>query len=59
MKVLVVVPAFNEAVSLGALLVELQATGHDMVVVNDASTDATDAVAQDYGAAVLSLPTPR
>jgi glycosyltransferase involved in cell wall biosynthesis len=56
MKVLVVVPAFNEAESLGALLVELQATGHDMVVVNDASTDATDAVARDHGAAVLSLP---
>jgi glycosyltransferase involved in cell wall biosynthesis len=55
MKVLVVVPAFNEAESLHALLSELQATGHDAVVINDASTDETEAVVRAYGAPVLAL----
>lgn len=56
MRVLAIVPAFNEEESLAGLLSELRAAGVDSVVVNDASTDATEQVARDCGAAVLSLP---
>jgi glycosyltransferase involved in cell wall biosynthesis len=60
MRVLAIVPAFNEAKSLPALLAELREVNVDSVildavVVNDASTDATERVARDCGAAVLSL----
>ena len=46
MRVLVIVPAFNEEGSLPALITEVQATGYDIVVINDASTDATELVAR-------------
>jgi glycosyltransferase involved in cell wall biosynthesis len=60
MRVLAIVPAFNEEESLSALLAELRQVNIDSVildavVVNDASTDATERVARDCGAAVLSL----
>lgn len=56
MRVLAIVPAFNEEKSLPALIAELRQVGCDIVVVNDASTDATEQVAKACGAAVLSLP---
>jgi glycosyltransferase involved in cell wall biosynthesis len=61
MRVLAVVPAFNEEESLPALLAEIQkvavdGVSVDAVVVNDASTDATEQAARNCGAAVLSLP---
>ena len=56
MRVLAIVPAFNEEKSLPALIAELRQVGCDIVIVNDASTDATERVAKACGAAVLSLP---
>ena len=60
MRVLAIIPAFNEEDSLPALLAEvrqvkIECVVLDAVVVNDASTDATERVAQGVGAAVLSL----
>src|SRR5688500_15752609 len=53
---LVVLPAHNEAASLPALLNELQARTHaDLLVVSDASTDRTAAVARAAGAQVIEI----
>lgn len=58
MKVLVVVPAWNEQDALPSVLRELAAasTEADVLVVNDASSDATSRLARDGGATVLDLP---
>lgn len=58
MKVLIVVPAFNEEENLPALLEELRRVcgGYDVIVVDDASTDQTARVARSFGVPVLSLP---
>ena len=55
---LVVLPAWNEAASLPAVLNEIHAHLPDVgvVVVNDGSADATSAVARAHGAQVLDLP---
>ena len=55
MKVLLVIPARNEAENLPRLLSEVRATGWDAVVVNNASRDDTAAVARRAGFPVLSL----
>ncbi len=57
-RVLVVLPAWNEARSLPAVLDEIATHLPDagVVVVNDGSSDATSAVARAGGAEVLDLP---
>ena len=57
-RVLIIVPAWNEAASVGETLREIRAAGvhHDIVVVNDGSTDDTARVAHEAGALVLDLP---
>src|SRR5665648_485462 len=58
LRVLVVLPAWNEAASLPAVLNEIHSQLPDVavVVVNDGSADATSAVARAHGAQVLDLP---
>jgi glycosyltransferase involved in cell wall biosynthesis len=57
-RVLVVLPAWNEAASLPSVLAEIRdhlpAAG--VVVVNDGSSDTTSAVARAHGVDVLDLP---
>jgi len=56
MKVLVAVPALNEAAAIGGVLASL-ATAHplrDVVIVDDGSRDATAQIARDAGAHVVS-----
>jgi hypothetical protein len=57
-RILAVVPAYNEAGAVGRVVDELRAydQGLDVVVVDDASTDDTAAVAEAHGARVLTLP---
>ena len=55
MRVLAIVPAFNEQESLPALIAEIFAAGYDVVVINDASSDNTEQVARKAGAPVISL----
>ena len=57
-RVLVIMPAWNEAESVGNTVREVLSVGrpYDVVVVNDGSADATAAVAKDAGATVLTLP---
>lgn len=58
MKLLFVVPAFNEESSLPAVVQDLQAhfSGAGIVVVNDGSTDRTAEVALRLGVDLLDLP---
>jgi glycosyltransferase involved in cell wall biosynthesis len=55
--VCVVIPARDEAANLGRLLPSLQGSPivGEVIVVDDASTDATSAVARAHGATVLRL----
>jgi glycosyltransferase involved in cell wall biosynthesis len=54
--VLVVVPAYNEAECIAAVVTSVRAQGYPCVVVDDASTDTTAALAAKAGATVLPLP---
>jgi glycosyltransferase involved in cell wall biosynthesis len=56
MRVLAVVPAFNEQQSLPALIAEIRASGCDVVVIDDASTDGTEQAARKSRVPVISLP---
>jgi len=53
-----IVPARNEAGAIGGVIDELHAFDPDLdvVVIDDASTDRTAALAAEHGAAVLRLP---
>ena len=54
---LAIVPAYNEAGAIAATIADIHAnTDFDVVVVDDGSTDATAAVADAAGAAVLRHP---
>ncbi len=57
-KLLVIIPAHNEAQSISDVLADLhaQVPRADAVVVDDGSTDATGIIARRCGAAVLRLP---
>ena len=57
-RVVAVVPAYNEADAIGRVVDEIRAfdAAIDVVVVDDASTDDTAAVAESRGATVLRLP---
>ena len=57
-RILVLMPAHNEAESLGATLASVRAALPEaaIVVINDFSSDATTAVAERAGARVVELP---
>jgi len=54
--VLVVVPALNEAETIGAVVASLHDHGYDVLVIDDGSTDRTTELAASAGASVLRLP---
>lgn len=58
MKLLIVVPAFNEAGSIISVVENISKAlpDADVVVVNDGSTDATSVLAKTSGVTVLDLP---
>jgi glycosyltransferase involved in cell wall biosynthesis len=57
-RVVAVVPAYNESGAIGRVVDEIRAglPGAEVVVVDDASDDDTGAVADAHGATVLRLP---
>jgi glycosyltransferase involved in cell wall biosynthesis len=57
MKVLLIIPAFNEEESLAKLLAELEQyrKQYDIIVVDDASVDKTAEIAESHGVPVLHL----
>lgn len=58
MKILIIVPAFNEEASLPGVLRDLreQMPSADVLVVNDGSEDSTSKTARDRGVKVVDLP---
>lgn len=56
MRVLVIIPAYNEAASILDTVRSVESAGYDYVVVNDGSTDDTLAVCHANGLNVLNLP---
>ena len=56
MKVSFLIPAFNEAATIGEVLERIAELGLDaqVIVVDDGSTDATAAIARQAGATVIS-----
>ena len=57
-RVLVIMPAWNEADCVGATVAEVLTLDepYDVLVVNDGSTDETPRIAASAGATVLNLP---
>jgi glycosyltransferase involved in cell wall biosynthesis len=55
-RVLIVMPAFNEERSVGAVVRATRAAGYDVCVVDDGSRDTTAERATQAGARVLRLP---
>ncbi|MGF7046488.1 glycosyltransferase involved in cell wall biosynthesis [Paenibacillus sp. DS2015] len=57
-KVLVIIPAYNEELSIQYVIREIQShmPAADILVINDGSTDNTEAVARGEGTKVLSMP---
>ena len=53
MNIAVVIPAHNEAASIGPLTASVRALGHDVIVVDDGSSDNTAALAAAEGAVVI------
>lgn len=58
MKIIAVIPAYNEEKNLEPLITKIKhlAAAIDIVVVNDASSDQTHAVAETLGVRVIDLP---
>ena len=58
MERLLIIPAYNEELAIGDVIEDIKAhyPEADIVVVNDGSTDATEAVAKAHGAGVIDLP---
>jgi glycosyltransferase involved in cell wall biosynthesis len=57
-SVTVIIPAFNEAAAIGSVIQSLRASAawHEILVVDDGSTDQTADVARQAGARVLTHP---
>ncbi|NQT06677.1 MAG: glycosyltransferase family 2 protein [Candidatus Omnitrophica bacterium] len=53
MKTCVLIPTYNESRMIGELLSEVKNSGHDIVVVDDGSSDNTGKIAHENGAAVI------
>jgi glycosyltransferase involved in cell wall biosynthesis len=53
MKTIIIIPAKNEAVKIGQVVSEVKGLGHDVLVVDDGSTDDTSKIARSSGATVL------
>jgi len=54
MKVLAVIPAYNEQTTIGSVISEVKKYVDDVVVVNDGSADQTQTLAEAAGALVIS-----
>jgi glycosyltransferase involved in cell wall biosynthesis len=58
MKILIIVPAYNEEESLPGVIADLRkhVPSADVIIVNDGSRDATARIAKDMGVKALDLP---
>lgn len=58
MKILIIIPAFNEEETLRGVIQRVQTSlpQTDILVVNDGSTDSTDKIAREEGVSILEHP---
>lgn len=57
MMIYILIPAYNEAVSLGGVIHDLRRHGwNHILVVNDGSEDATAQIAKTHGVSLITLP---
>lgn len=56
MRILVIVPAYNEEGNLGPLLLKLREHDIDIVVINDCSTDKTIEICKQHSVEFIDLP---
>ena len=56
MRVLVIIPAYNEQANIVQTVSSVVEAGYDYVVVNDGSTDKTLSICHQHGFNVLDLP---
>jgi len=52
-NIVIIIPAFNEEASIGKVIAEIPAIVSEIIVVNNTSSDQTEAVAIKAGATVL------
>jgi len=52
-KIAILIPAYNEALTIGPLVEAVRALGFDCVVIDDGSLDKTDLIASQAGAVVI------
>lgn len=55
-KVLLIIPAFNEADNIGGLIANLRRHQLDALIINDGSTDNTYEICKQLGANIVNLP---
>ena len=55
-SLLVIVPAFNEAQTVGSVVADLRRDQFDVLVIDDGSRDETSAAARAAGATVVTMP---
>jgi len=55
-RVVIIIPAFNEASTIGGVVASARSLGHPVFVVDDDSSDATGMVSSAAGATVLRMP---
>ncbi|VAX37150.1 hypothetical protein MNBD_UNCLBAC01-762 [hydrothermal vent metagenome] len=53
MKICIIVPALNEAATIGKLVQAIKAKNYDVVVIDDGSSDDSGKIAKDLGAVVI------
>ncbi len=53
-KIAIIIPAYNEAASIGKVLKDIPKYVEETIVVNNGSTDTTEAVAKQFGATVIT-----
>ena len=56
LRVLVIIPAYNEQANIVQTVSSVVEAGYDYVVVNDGSTDKTLSICRQHGFNVLDLP---
>lgn len=56
LRVLALIPAFNESKSISAVISEVLGAGFEILVVSDGSTDETASIARRMGVPVLEFP---
>ncbi len=53
MNICIIIPVYNEAQTIGSLIDSVRRKSHDVIVINDGSTDQTGAIAEEKGAIVI------